>query len=317
MITRNEFEEYIKSLIPEEERTKLNSKLKANNKTARVAGIITLISLACFFLIVPLVMVGVRFNGFMEIIMILAFILFSAAITTMIFNSKASTELRKIENIYKDDIINFLFKDYKHNYNRFGGIERELFEVSQMGNSSRIDEYRCEDFLSINIPNDDGTPSDVKLNLCDIYAYYETKDADGDTDRYIVYDGVFGYAQLPFNFKSTLTINTTFRTTKKLDAITLEDVSFNKLFKIKCSDQIEARYILTPEVMLDLMKLKTKMGKIKLILSGDMMFIGFPNQNLFHFNGTSEKSFLTVFNQSEAIVNLITKIAQNNKVFKF
>ena len=101
----------------------------------------------------------------------------------------------------------------------------------------KYDKYTGEDLLSVKIPNDDGTPSDVSLSVCDLNVTRQetrtvrVRNADGSTsirtEEYTVtvFSGVFGYIFFPFEFKCGLALNLSKYGTR----IKLEDIKFPSL----------------------------------------------------------------------------------------
>ena len=213
-----------------------------------------------------------------------------------------------------------MLKEYEYKYDELGKIDEIIFQSSQMGFRNDYDRYSGEDLIVINIPNDDGSKSDNYLHLCDLDVVDIHRDEDGDTTETTVYKGVFGYVDFPFEFKCAMSINTIYRKSGvKLEKVSLEDIVFNKKFKIRSNDQIEARYILTPEMMEKLLALNEKAGQIYLVIVDKRMYIGFPNINLFELkssNSNVESLFDNFYAHISIILNIVNEIKNNNKIFK-
>ena len=131
---------------------------------------------------------------------------------------------------------------------------------------------------------------------------------------------MFGYIDFPFKFKHTLTINHRQIEKRKLERVRLEDIAFNNAFKVWCDDQIEARYILTPEVMAKLKQLKESFGNIQIVLSGHTLYFAAPYKNLFAISSRAKTLNATAFSRVkqdvDALSGFVSEIARNNKVFK-
>lgn len=67
------------------------------------------------------------------------------------------------------------------------------------------------------------------------------------------------------------------------DKVSLEDPEFMKAFDVYASDQIEARYILTPSMMSRIMKMREKMGKA--------LHISFANNSIYIMNNNGKDRF--------------------------
>ena len=329
MISKEEYNNYVNSILSQEDKEKMGSFNNGSNKLKTLSNVFLALFVIC--LVISLVLIVVMFTSFNRThtpsnfnystyIFICMFLSVVFIVVYIAMRAKINSVFINIENNYKEQIINFLLKDKNFSYNKTYFINYETFRNAQICNSL-IDEYSWEDFLSINIPKDDGTKSNINFYISDIKAVRIDRDEEKDTfTRTTVYSGAFGFIDFPFTFKATLTINSSYRSTKSLEKVKLEDIKFNKAFKVKCSDQIEARYILTPELMLDLLKLKQKMGQILLVLDGSRMYIAFPHKNLFKINRNTKKigfeTFYTFYEDIYSLLSLVKEIQTNNKIFK-
>lgn len=224
----------------------------------------------------------------------------------------------KYKKEYMEKIIDFLLKGHDYVYVIDEMIGPKIFLESQFCETYR--EYNGGDRLSINISNDDGTKSSTYLNLCHLEVTDIVKESGNKRSTVVVYDGVFGYVDLPFEFKSVLCINSKYKKEGvELKKIILEDIDFNKKFDVYCNDQIEARYILTPDVMLKLILLSNKYEYIKIVFVDKRMYIGFPYRDLLgmrEYVDDITSVFEGLYDDIDNIMKIVNVVKQNNKIFK-
>ena len=305
MISKEEYKKYIYELTKNDENNKDLSYL--SSKRSSKFGMLTIIG----FLII---VIGFIFAFNLIFIVIGVVMLVSGII--------GSNKEKQINNHYKDkyieNILQRLLEGYNYTFDRYGQVSEGIFRQSHF--VYNYDRYKGMDKLSINIPNDDNSKSNSNLTLCDLNVIKREEDDDGNTKDVSVYEGVFGYVDFPCEFKCLLSINTKYKkfgvTTEK---VKLEDINFHKKFGVYCSDQVEARYILTPDMMDKLMMLQEKFNVIKLVLVDNRMYIGFPNVNLLEL-GSYKDDIITIFDDLYDdvynILSLVNEIKNNNKVFK-
>ena len=182
------------------------------------------------------------------------------------------------------------------------------------------DRYCGFDKISVNIPSDDGGMTGVYLNMCDLNVIKIEKDDEGNKIEKCVYAGAFGYVEFPFEFKCILSINTKYKKRNvKMEKVALEDLTFHKKFGVYSSDQVEARYMLTPVAMEKLMILQKKVGTVMMTFVDNRMYIGFPDENLFElgkFDGNISSIFDDLYDDVYNLLVLVNEIKSNNKIFK-
>jgi hypothetical protein len=149
-----------------------------------------------------------------------------------------------------------------------------------------IDRHSGDDHIS-------GVIDKTEFECSEFLTEYYTKNDKGDKSYHTIFSGLFFHAEFNKNFKglTTLTpdklekrygkLGQRMQKEKKgnLQLVKLENQEFEKEFKVYSTDQVEARYILTPTVMEGLVKI----GKI------------FPNRLSFSFSGT--KVYCAIFSK--------------------
>lgn len=308
MISKEQFCEKAGTLITDEDRKQFN---KCKKRTRLLLGVL----LPCMIVLFVLLSIFVSYG----------FAIFGAAaiiIATIIICATSQFKWKDFKNKYGKLALNYLFDDYQFEYKPNYVINKSIFKASKFAGS--FDNYTGEDLIKIKIKNDDGSPSNTELSICDLDVT-ETRtrivtDRNGNTHReeytVTVYDGAFGYVKFPFSFKCALTLNV-FR--NEYECIKLEDIDFNKRFKTYTNNQIEALCILTPTMMTKLKELDKSAKNLMISLKNDTLYLGFT-RNLFEFN-TKVKNldgnvFSRYYDDVKNLYEILEEIKNNNKVFK-
>ncbi len=116
--------------------------------------------------------------------------------------------------------------------------------------------------------NISGTHDGVAFSLCEARLERRQRDSKGRTTYVEVYHGILFQLTFPKRFSGrTLvtrdggSIGNFFRGIGKQERVTLEDPRFEKMFEVYSSDQVEARYLMTPTFMERMMDLADTFGK--------------------------------------------------------
>ena len=153
--------------------------------------------------------------------------------------------------------------------------------------SSRIDRYSGQDYF-------EGHVGGTHLIFSEIHAEREEsrKDSKGNRRTYwvTVFKGIFLMADFPKHFQGQVIIEpdvaeATFGWLgRKLqgmssDLVRLENPEFEKAFKVRATDQVEARYLLTPSFQDRLLELRKFWGgKIGMSLLRSNLYLAIPNR---------------------------------------
>lgn len=315
MIGRNEFDIYVKKLMENEviNHKYLQKEYINSSKSIVKIGVLFMI------LSVPLVFFSILLAC---VFFALGVIFFSIGSVKAVNTNMAEMEMSRK---YKEKIIDYLLKDYKHQYSPNQYIPRDKFKESKFVEERNFyDSYQGEDYLSINIPNNDGTHSDCNLVLSDLKIIkketYTYADGDIQTRDITLYDAMFGYVEFPFEFNCTLTINSPYYFKKGLKRVELESIEFNNKFVVYSTDQVESRYILTPTMMEKIMYLNKKMYNLMIVMDGHMMYIGCKYKKLFQLSaiktGHVYEMFSKIYDDVILILELVEEIKNNDKVFR-
>ena len=316
MITEEEFLAKVDEMITPEDKNKYATTRK--KMITRVFTWIPLEILACVLIF--------RVWGVQPITIVFGILIFF--ITVMMIVQSAKIQWDNLKSKYIHQIFKFILEGYKFKYEPNQFISKDIFKKTAY--DCEFDEYHGEDLLKINIPNDDGTPSNVELQISDLLLKRIDKASEGKTiqisfgknhakmeeDVVTVFKGVLGYIEFPFEFTCGLALN---KSIDGLNKINLEDVQFNKNFKTYTNNQLESLRILTPTMMEKLKNLYKWAEKLEMVFTKNKLYFKFPN-NIFELNVKGKKFnsnvFLPVYHDLYNIVYLVEEVKNNNRIFK-
>ena len=237
---------------------------------------------------------------------------------------KISKARKYYVNNYMSKITDYLFDGTKYSFDRNKKIKKSIFKNS--GLYGRFDKYYGCDTLRVNIPNDDGSISNNYVTLCDLnvmktYLDLNRKSFMPQIEQSTVFNGVFGYIDLPFDFNCSLYLNSSSKKIKqKNEVVELEYIEFNNQFTIYSDNQVETRYILDPQMMEKLMKYKEIVKEFAISIDKNRMYIALSNFNLFDLGKLEGEDITSLFKGFYepifAVMCIVNEIKQNNKLFK-
>lgn len=191
---------------------------------------------------------------------------------------------------FKEDVVGRVVKfvDAGLSYNWSRGISEQAYMASQLFQTTP-DRYSCEDLVW-------GTVGKTAIQFSEVHSEYKTTTTDSkgrtQTRWHTIFKGLFFIADFNKHFQGeTVVVQDTAerllgRFGKKLQAINpsrgqlveLEDVEFEKLFAVYSSDQIEARYLLTPALMARITDFVKRTGHhIALSFVGSNLYVAIPH----------------------------------------
>ncbi|WP_448574392.1 DUF3137 domain-containing protein [Trichothermofontia sp.] len=204
-------------------------------------------------------------------------------------------------NDFKQQVIQRLVKLYDKSlsYNPTGGISQSEFRGSQIY-QQRIDRYHQEDLIY-------GLLDKTAVRFSEVHAEYKTTTTDSkgrpQTHWHTIFKGVFFIADFNKHFQGrTIVLPDHLESAwggmgswlqslmpkRNIGAmpgelVKLEDPTFERLFAIYSTDQIEARYILSTSLMQRLVEFHDRVGKpLALSFIDSKLHLAIPNnKNLF------------------------------------
>jgi hypothetical protein len=171
------------------------------------------------------------------------------------------------------------------------GISKELFMAAGMFQHG-IDRYNCEDMIQ-------GRIDKTQLMFSEVHAEYKTTSGSGKnrhTEWHTIFKGIFFIADFNKNFRYRTIVlpdtaeklfGTFGQTLQSWNSsygqlVKLEDVEFEKEFVVYGTDQVEARYILSPALMERILRFQRKLGtRIYLSFLGSNVFGAIPIEKNF------------------------------------
>ena len=162
-----------------------------------------------------------------------------------------------------------------------------------------------------------GEHSGVPFDLVECRLEDKQRDSKGRTTYVEIYHGILFRFQFPkdFNGQTLVTkdsgrIGNFFKGIKKKgERVKLEDPRFEKRFEVWGTDQVEARYLLTPTFMERVVDLAESMGekRVELCFNGNRLLIS-VHVSKDHFEGGGMFTSVTDNRRIEGLVNEICKI---------
>lgn len=172
-------------------------------------------------------------------------------------------------------------------YTPMVGLSQAVFESAGL-HQSRIDRYHSEDQFS-------GKVGDTELWFSEVKA--ERKDTSTDSDGrsrtswHTVFDGILWMADFNKHFSSDVVVQPDIAekafgwfgsALQKLGGslVKLENTEFERHFVVRGADQVEARYILTPDLQERILELRGHLNdSIQLAFRGRWLFLCFANKS--------------------------------------
>ena len=224
----------------------------------------------------------------------------------------------KLSDAYKNDIVNKMIVNIlpSAEYHKDRGIDCNYFKNSLL-TTENPDRYLSEDLVT-------GKIEETVFSFGEIHAekrYYTDKGHERWED---IFKGIFFIADFHKDFSGKTLVGRDsfikFTSHSNMHRVKLEDPVFEKIFDVYGTDQVEARYVLTPSIMERLVQLNHKISsKITLSFENSMVNIAIPqNKNNFEVPLFStvlnkkriEKEFILLINLIEIVedLNLNTRI---------
>ena len=188
---------------------------------------------------------------------------------------------------FKQDIVRevFLLVDPGLVYVPDRHISEETYKHSELY-LNQVDRFTGDDYVS-------GTRGETEFEFSEIHAEYKTesRDSKGNTRTtwHTIFRGIFFHADFHKHIQSETfvlpdtaegwlgkTVGQFFQSKnfRRDELVRLEDEEFERSFCVYSDDQIDARYILTPDMMRRILDLKRKVGrKVALAFKGSRVYV--------------------------------------------
>ena len=173
--------------------------------------------------------------------------------------------------------LNNLFTNIQYDHNQ--GLNENLLKASNLIYTGDI--FKSNDLVKAKYKNTDFIQADVEIITV-------KRDEDGDLEYSTIFKGRYLIFEFPKKINHQMTISyhghgefhTNPKTGRKLSRIETESPDFNKHFLVYAEDNIEALYILTPDIIDKLEKLGEKyQNALSLYFSDNKLYIGLSEKN--------------------------------------
>ncbi|HEX8237314.1 MAG TPA: DUF3137 domain-containing protein [Abditibacteriaceae bacterium] len=217
------------------------------------------------------------------------------------YNSKAQEYRGTYKLLIVDRVVQIVGSELR--YSPRSHVSEREYDASQLFRSA--DRFNGEDLVQ-------GRMGATQLQFSEIHAEYQTRNSKGQSQWHTIFRGVLFIADFNKSFQGVTIVKPD--TAQRLlgrfgqsmqefgeklnfnqrDLVKLEDPEFEKMFVVSSTDQIEARYILSPSMMRRLLDLRARHGNelhISFILN--RIYLALP-QNSDLFEPPSLRTPLTV-----------------------
>lgn len=191
------------------------------------------------------------------------FIIILALVTIIISGAIYYHKTGKLKAAFKEEVVTEIIKaiDNTFHYSPKGSISEAQFKASQL--FSRPDRYTGEDYVS-------GKLDKTDFEFSEIHAEQESSDSDGNRSYSTIFKGFFMIADFHKHFHGhTIVVpdrtgegwfGRVFKGSKRSgkQLAKMENPDFEKAFDVYATDQVEARYILTPNMLENILNLKNR-----------------------------------------------------------
>ncbi|MCR9171291.1 MAG: DUF3137 domain-containing protein [bacterium] len=246
----------------------------------------------------------------------------------VVFAIKINRAKKAIKLEYKQEVIKEMiaFVDPNLTYTATGSISEGAFNGSKIFLKDP-DRYKGDDLIQ-------GTIGSTEIDFSEIHAEYYTTDKDGNRKYHTIFKGIFFIADFHKDFHGETIVlpDTAEKFFGKLGTlfqkmnisrpklVKLENPEFEKAFAVYGTDQVEARYILTPSLMERIMDFRKKSGKIHLSFLHSKVYIAISVKNNL-FEPPFFKSMLKFelieeyFNYLILSVNIVEDLDLNTRIW--
>ena len=230
--------------------------IEKNNKINKISMIITLIVMMCFISLVYVYgeLDGAMFFGIIFVVIMISFIITAATKGTV--NGK---DIKLFNQNFKKL---FVLKALEDNFDDVNFTPEQGFDesfINKIGMFDTADRYSSNDWFSAKY-------NDISFQHADIH----TEDRHEDSEGHVSYTTRFLGRYMIFEFNKTFKANVSVANKgfssvslprkKKFHEVKMEDVEFNKCFKVYAENEYDAFYILTPHFMEKLKVLNNKVN---------------------------------------------------------
>ena len=282
-----------------------NKKIKKYNRISFIICGLSIVVIIIMALLINLYLLFLLYGVFMMII-----------ISSIITIGKTSKSVNKFTDLYKEKIVSNVFKKIFDDveYIPGKGIEEKILEDTQLIYTG--DRYYSNDYIK-------GKYKNINFEFSDVHISEKHEDSDGDTTYTTIFSGQWMIFDFNKSFKSKLSIATKyFGIVNHVRNVELEDIDFNKNFSVWAEHEEDAFYLLTPNYMEKIKRLKDDIkSNFSLCFVNNKLYIGLDNsKDLFEpnmkINIDIKKEEEKIKDEIKIMTKFIDDLKLDNNLFK-
>ena len=255
--------------------------LESMRKKLLITNYVMIGSFACMFIIpLFLVVIAPGTPGAQPILMLVLMV-------PMIISVRRQTDIKgKYKELYKSTFVRQVLQDIFDNvyYDGKTGFPSQLVKdmsLCRMGNR-----FATEDYLS-------GSYKGVRFEQADVRVQYHTSGKNSHTTTYFEgrmfifdypYKKVFSVQVFSENFQYRCKNPLEFKTNK----VHMESEVFNREFDVMAVQDVDAFYVLTPQMLEKITMIRNRYGNVALHFNGNKLFVGI-NCGMNAFDGNPKR----------------------------
>lgn len=208
---------------------------------------------------------------------------------------------------FKNQVVDIIVKSFGLKFKQDGGVHIDNFLMIY---DCKVNRYLCEDLIY-------GEVDGVNIELSDVQASEVKRISDDKSTETTRFRGILFVAD--FNKKLAATTQVCFRSSYDLvkygERAQMDNVEFEKYFDVYSTDQVGARYVLTPSMMEKINALFFKLDRaINIVFDGSKIYIAIETfKDSFEANiNKSLKDNATIELYKKEIENLIDIVKELN-----
>lgn len=304
---------YLQENVQEIEILRQQSRVKLAGPKKRTTGLLSLYAMFCFYMFITR---GLEFT--------IELIIGAAAIYMFSYELPYAKEKKKVLMQIKEKLIREVIRylDRGLQYEPEKSIQEALFLEANLYSKSSIDRYNGEDYIH-------GKIGDTSIAFSEVHAEDKTRDSNGGAKYVTIFKGLFFEVDFHKAFAGSVyvTRNAGIFSSKPnnnqehLEKINLENPQFQERYLVRASDQVLARFVLTPLFMERLLEFEkvTGHGVRFSFRDGKMYLAVHTSKDHFDFelNQTlDEKVLYDYFHEVKIAFDIIEELNLNTNIWK-
>ena len=243
---------------------------------------------------------------------------FAIVIGILITYLITNKDIKNFKDYYKTNIVvvtmKSIFEDISFDLNK--GLPYKVLADTKMIYMG--DRYSSNDYFK-------GKYKNIAFEMSDVEIEEEHTDSEGHTSYTTIFKGQWYIFEFNKYFKSNMQVcDRRFHIAKRnfMKKVEMEDIDFNKKFRILANSEMEAFYVLTPNMMERIKQLReTTQGRFVLCFIDNKLHIGLNNNKDFFeasiFRKVNfEEAVNKVKKEMSVITNFIDVLNLDNDLFK-